>query len=100
MGILLFWLICGLLAALIASQRGNQGCGFALLGFLLGPVGIILTLLLSGYQCPYCRKKISREASTCPYCRKELKFKPSDPENERTKELIRKITNSQDPPAD
>jgi len=78
MGFFVFWIICGIVAAIIASQKGSSGCGFAIVGFLLGPFGIILALLLSGEQCPYCRKKISKDASVCPYCQKELPGKKSD----------------------
>jgi len=80
MGLFALWIICGIIAAIIASQKGSSGCGFAILGFLLGPIGIILSLLLSGEQCPYCRKKISKDITVCPFCKKELKGHNSDPE--------------------
>lgn len=73
MGFLMLWVFCGVIAAIIAAQKGSSGCGFAILGFLLGPIGIILAILISGQQCPYCKKRISKNAKICPFCNKELK---------------------------
>ena len=71
MEFLVVWIICGVVAAIIASAKGSSGCGFAIVGFLLGPLGIIIALVSSGEKCFYCKKRIHKDASICPYCKKE-----------------------------
>lgn len=72
MEFLVVWIICGVVAAMIASAKGSSGCGFAIVGFFLGPLGIIIALVASGVECPYCKKKIHEDATICPHCQKEL----------------------------
>jgi len=43
--ILPLWLICGVVAAIIAVNKRRSGCGFLILGFILGPFGILMALL-------------------------------------------------------
>ena len=40
------WLACGLIARRIVRSRGGSGAGGFLLGFLVGPVGVIVALLM------------------------------------------------------
>ncbi len=35
------WLVCGVLAGAVASSKGRSGGGWFLIGFLLGPLGLI-----------------------------------------------------------
>ena len=72
MPVVIVWILCGVIAAFIASSKGSSGCGFAIVGFLLGPFGILIALFASGRKCPYCGKNISKDAKICPYCGKEL----------------------------
>ena len=71
--VLIFWVCCGIGAAIIANARGANGCGWAIAGFFLGPLGLLLAALITGHQCPQCRKTISGEAKICPYCRSDLR---------------------------
>ena len=35
-----FWVICGIGASMIARSKGRSGCGWAKVGFLIGPIAI------------------------------------------------------------
>mgnify|MGYP005861593351 CR=1 FL=1 len=54
--IVLLWIVCGVIAGYIGSQKGEGGLAF-IAGFLLGPIGIIGALLSNGNNipCTYCR---------------------------------------------
>jgi len=69
--ILLIWIVCGIAAGVIASGRGAGGCLWFGLGFLLGPLALLAAFTL-GSPCPYCRRKISDDATTCPHCGRQL----------------------------
>jgi hypothetical protein len=45
--LIVFWLICGIVGTVIGNSRNVAGTGFPL-GFLLGPPGVLLTLLVEG----------------------------------------------------
>jgi len=70
---LLIWLICGVIAAAIASKKG-EGCAGFILGLLLGPFGILFAILSSGNRkpCPFCKEMIHKDATVCPRCQKEM----------------------------
>jgi len=77
---LILWVLCGAIAAYMYQQKGqSQGVGF-LVGFLLGPIGILLVLLSPStlITCPYCAEKIQPEAKICKHCGQNI------PENIRT----------------
>lgn len=94
MDIVTIWILSGVITAFVASYKRRSGCGWFVLGALLGPFGLILSLvvpsnaariereaILSGAykQCPYCAELIRTEAVKCPHCRSEVDS-PADTE--------------------
>jgi Double zinc ribbon len=65
------WLIFGVCAAVVASNRGESGCLWFGFGVLLGPIGWALAFT-QGKSCPQCGSKISLSAKICPSCRTGL----------------------------
>lgn len=76
------WFVLALFAALIcagiASSLGaprNRHVEGTILGCLLGPLGILCTILLPPRfqrQCPRCCSGVADEATHCPHCAGEL----------------------------
>lgn len=73
MEFVIFWFICGLIAAAIGSSKG-EGCVGFIIGLILGPLGILAALLSKGnrVRCPYCREYIDKKATKCPKCQSDL----------------------------
>jgi len=73
---------------IIAISKGSKSITWFFIGVLFGPFALIAALIITGVECPYCKKKIHKDALICPYCNKELK---SDKDSDQTVEFIKKI---------
>jgi len=82
-GLITCSLLFGIVTAVAASNKGRSGFGWFLLGVLLGPFGLILSLVVSKNEaglieqetvkkCPYCTETIKAEAIVCRFCGKYL----------------------------
>ena len=66
---ILIWIVCGIAAAVIASNRGANGCLWFGLGVLFGPFGLAFSFTAGGgNECPACRKYLHPAATKCPHC--------------------------------
>ena len=75
MGFVFLWLVCGVVAAMIGSKKG-EGCAGFIFGVLLGPIGILIAVLSSGNRksCPSCKEMINKQAKVCPHCQRDTNF--------------------------
>lgn len=69
---LVFAMFWGAITGIIGSKRGGNGFLWFVLGAVIGPFALPFPFIFAGTNCPYCRKRISRQASICPYCRTSL----------------------------
>jgi hypothetical protein len=65
------WLICGVVAAILAAKRGNDGCLWLIIGSLLGPLGVLFAFT-EGRKCPHCFEFIHQQATKCPKCQSAI----------------------------
>lgn len=88
---ILFWIVIwGLLGAIVGESKGSPMLGF-LLSILLGPIGVLITVLLSKdenalrrkalgrgmRECPACGELVQGKAALCRYCGTSLVSPPS-----------------------
>lgn len=88
------WLLCGMLAAGIYSNKGGSGLLGFLVGAIFGPIGVIIALVSKGDQsalerreltngtmkkCPSCAELVRSEATVCKHCGRELDATPLYP---------------------
>lgn len=94
--ILFVWILFGIAAGIVLANKGRSGCGGFLLGFLLGPIGLVIALVMRADQaaldqeelsagrarrCPSCAEIVRAEALKCKHCGADLP--PEDPEEIR-----------------
>ena len=84
--IIMFWIICGGVAAMIASSKGASGVLGFFVGLLLGPLGIVAAFFLGGEEqkavkeleagtakkCPRCAELVKPDALVCKHCGHEF----------------------------
>ena len=76
----------GIASAIVANNKGRHSIGWFFIGFVLGPLGLILSLVVSKdvleveqreiskgamRRCPFCAELIRCQATVCQYCGRE-----------------------------
>jgi hypothetical protein len=87
MEFVVLWILFGVVSAVVGSKKGRSGCGWFTIGFLLGPIGLILAFVVSPDQravdkaalqsgtmkkCPFCAELVRVEAIKCRHCGADL----------------------------
>ena len=73
--LIIIFVLSAFLAALLQHARGCDRRSVvmsSLLGLLLGPVGVLISLAVGGKLCPLCQRNIDPHATICPKCRGNL----------------------------
>jgi hypothetical protein len=67
--LIVIWVICGFIGYAIGSNKNAGGFGFVL-GFLLGPIGVVAAALADmRAACPHCGTKLNGQPANCPACK-------------------------------
>lgn len=69
-----FYVIFFLISAFLGYQKGQLVAGL-LLGYVLGPLGVIVMFLSKDKkhkECPYCNKTVFRNSYFCPKCHQKI----------------------------
>ena len=84
---ILIGIVCGLVSSYLANEKGRNWLVWLIVGFLTGPIGLILILLWPKDQktldqkalfdgelkkCPVCAELVKAEASKCRFCLADL----------------------------
>ncbi len=70
--IVVLWSLCGVIGLTVGAFKERVFEGLVS-GMLLGPVGVIYILCVSGRRdCPWCGERIDDTALGCPYCHQEI----------------------------
>lgn len=77
--LVLLWVVCGIGAAVVANNRGANGCLWFGLGVLFGPIGLAFAFTAGDTKsCRFCKSQIPQEALRCPKCHADLMALSSD----------------------
>lgn len=92
MEIVLIWIVCAILSAVVASSKGRSGFGWFLLGFFLGPLGLLAAIGVSKTEariysppqsalrpCPVCAEMIQPAAKKCRFCGTDVEAVQREP---------------------
>ena len=81
--LIVIWVLFGIAAAVVMTNKGRSGCGGFALGFLLGPIGLVIALVMGAdhremekaelrsgnmRKCPQCAEVIRLAAKKCRFC--------------------------------
>jgi predicted amidophosphoribosyltransferase len=70
---LLLWIVCGIGAGVIATNRNANGCLWFGLGVLFGPFALAFAFMAGpNRECPQCKSNIPESATRCPKCQADL----------------------------
>ena len=70
MELLLIWVVCGIIAAAVASSKGRSAFVWFLGVVFLTPLMLIILLCLPeiGRQCLECKGVVAKDATKCKHC--------------------------------
>ena len=67
-------IVCGVIGCLLGMSKDAGELGF-ILGFLLGPIGIIVSAFADGRTpCPHCGTKLNGRPAICPGCKTRFEW--------------------------
>jgi hypothetical protein len=70
---ILIWIVCGIAASYVASNRGANGCFWFGIGILFGPFGLMFAFGAGcDIRCKACRKHVHPQATRCPHCGRDF----------------------------
>ncbi len=85
MGFVIFWLLMGVICAVVALAKGRSAIGWFLLGCLFGPLALLFAAAMSAAprrlptqpahtlkKCPYCAEQVQLQAVVCKHCGKSI----------------------------
>ena len=88
MGYVIFWLLCAIFSAALASSKNRNGAAWFFMGLVFGPFGLLVAFfpkiekapdrgategVAEGTKtCPFCAESIKAEAIVCRFCNREV----------------------------
>jgi hypothetical protein len=64
--LVLFWIFCAFIGWYVGKAKDAEGTG-VLLGFLLGPIGVLMTVAIDNRVCcPQCGTRLNSRPAQCP----------------------------------